>query len=85
MGEDDKPRRGVFEINYLPADDAEPGDLEYVPTDLSGCDELPEYLGEAITCTPAPRSAAAPPRPRAALLPERRAHHTRLPPSRVRS
>ena len=44
------PRTAVFELNLNPAD-GEPGlDVEYVPTDLSGCAdaELPEYLRESI-------------------------------------
>ena len=44
------PRRAAFEMRLKP-EEGEPGvDLEYVPTDLSGCAEaeLPEYLRESI-------------------------------------
>lgn len=75
-------RRAVFELDLAPAD-GEAEDVEYVPTDLTGCaDRLPEYLRESIMCT---RVRAAPARrPRARHLPTH-APNTRFPCARSRA
>ena len=40
-----------FDLNLAPAD-GEPGEVEYVPTDLTDCqqDKLPEYLRDSLIC-----------------------------------
>lgn len=45
-----KMRSAAFELHLNPADGEDGIDLEYVPTDLSGCEDgkLPEYLRESI-------------------------------------
>lgn len=45
-----KTHSALFELNLKPPDGEEGVDVEYVPTDLSGCDDgaLPEYLREPI-------------------------------------
>ena len=42
----------TFEIHLEPGE-GDPGDIEYVPTNLDGCAErLPEYMQDAIICAP---------------------------------
>ena len=72
-------RRAVFNLDLAP-EDGEAEDVEYVPTDLSGCvDRLPEYLRDSIMCTPRAARRRAPKRARfaAAAAPRAQTHGRR--------